>query len=130
MHVTLFLCLVKYFNTIFSYISPSSKQSNDKMCPMLGKIYGDIAIKIFTMCRKKHHMRDICALDNGCEKPYKIFVIYDRLFPLEKRKEKEPIFLSCISVRETFSKQTVFPQFLIDILLRYTCPVMQWQGKN
>jgi hypothetical protein len=56
-------------------------------------------------------MHDICTSDNGCEKLYKIFIIYDRLFPLEKRKEKETIFLSCISVREKFSKQTVFPQF-------------------
>jgi hypothetical protein len=96
------------------------------MCPMLGKIYRDIAIKIFYKVQKKRHMRDICTLDNGYEKPHKTFIIYDRLFPLEKRKEKETISLSCISVRETFSKQTVFPQFLLDILLRYTCPVTQW----
>jgi hypothetical protein len=37
-------------------------------------------------------MHDICTLDNGCEKLYKNFRIYDRLFPLKKNEGKRNYF--------------------------------------
>jgi hypothetical protein len=61
-----------------------------------------------------------------CEELYKKSIIYNRLFPLEKRKEKETILFNYICIGETLSKWTIFPQSFSDILSGYTCPVMQW----
>jgi hypothetical protein len=59
----------------------------------LGKNVWKYCIEIFDRAQKKCHMCDICTLDMNVKNCIENFIIYNRLFPLEKRKEKEIISL-------------------------------------
>jgi hypothetical protein len=63
-------------------------------------------------------MRDICTLDMDVKNRTDKFIIYNRLFPTEKRKEKETILFSCISVGRNVLKTNSFSSIFVRHFVR------------